>query len=535
MRLLSILLVIIFVHSAHAQNWKTVVSGDTTYFRGGPHQSNYDMIYSYYSDILKMIFVDSYSSSGNDTTFSFYSAVRGEGTWQCLDTTAPTWLGKSVTRTIDGVEYYQNSFGDTITIRTFANIGDNWILAKDTSGRTFVGSIVGSGQSIVEGTADSFKIIDIQTYENGNPVTDPYNDKDLELSKSHGWLKTLDLYRFPNQINGWEEFGAVTDSLHITRLDNDFAHLDMHYVDLQWKYAPSNEWIHHKESGTTVWGSPYIGAHKTITHDSVISYTLLSPDSIVVSFVRKQYTVGNWQYTGGMNPHWDSASGSSISYHTDTITSGNARLIINNVQPELVYPNISSQLDSPDHPLFKSYFTDTLCGRVTLEMYLRQFVIPTYSNSCWQIGNSISGGGLYNNKTLHGFGQLLAYNISSGFALTPFTLDYYLKEYHSYLKLGSCTYGTKIDVTSLDAASVWKAANVINIYPNPAKDNVTVQSSVEDKDAVISLLDISGGTLIQKSGLERENRIATGSLAPGIYLIRVATKNGSSLSKLAIR
>ena len=531
MRNLYLLSITLFLSlTSHAQNWKTVVSGDTTYFRGGLHQSNYDMSYTYYSDILRMIFIGSATGSGSDSTFSFYNTVRGEGTWQCLDTIAPTWLGKSVIRTVDGIEYYQNSFGDTVTIKTLANVGDSWTLAEDTLGRIFIGVVIASGPGIIEGAMDSFKIIEIQAYENGNPVFDPYNAMILELSKDHGWITALDLYRFPNQINGWEEFGAVTDSSHITRLDNDFAHVDMNYIDLQWKYAPGNEWIHHRESGSMQFLLPYNGAVKTITHDSVISNALLNADSIIVNFQTKRYML-TWQW---INNQSIPTTTSSTTFHTDTITNETTEIIVEEVQPELVYPNISAQLDSPDYPLQRTYFPDTLCGRVTLETYLRHFVIPTYNNSCWQIANSISGGALYNTKTLHGFGQLSVYNISSGLVLIPQALDYYLKEYHSYLKLGSCTYGTKIDVIALDMANIEKE-NAINVYPNPATEYVTVQSSVEDKDAVISLMDISGRTLIEKNGLERENRVATGSLAPGIYLIRVATKNGSSLSKLAIQ
>ncbi len=61
------------------------------------------------------------------------------------------------------------------------------------------------------------------------------------------------------------------------------------------------------------------------------------------------------------------------------------------------------------------------------------------------------------------------------------------------------------------------------IYPNPAKDEVTIQSSVNLSDASYELLDILGRTVLNGSITSDETKINIGKLSTGVYLLTVSS------------
>jgi hypothetical protein len=343
------------------------------------------------------------------------------------------------------------------------------------------------------------------------------------------------MYRFPNQINGWEDFGAVIDSTQLTRLDNGFAHVDMNYIDLLWKYAPGNEWIHHNEQGMAMYGAPYDGAYKTITHDSVINSSLLNANSVIVNFLTRRYWVGGWQQPTFNNPYWDSTVGSSVTYHTDTISNTTANIVADAFHPELLRPDQQMSDANQELSLHSWYFADTMCNRPTFRAYSLEGNYIDYINNCWVFGNGVSGGATSTEVILHGFGPTSKLIATSGFILNYGTLDYYRKQYHSYLKLPGCTSGTKIDVIALDAQSIAQVKPVINVYPNPTAGPVCFQSSYIDPGASVCLTDMTGKVLLQQQGLQYTNSINVKSIAQGMYLLHAITGRGTTVAKIVIQ
>ena len=81
-------------------------------------------------------------------------------------------------------------------------------------------------------------------------------------------------------------------------------------------------------------------------------------------------------------------------------------------------------------------------------------------------------------------------------------------------------------------------SNYLGLFPNPAKENVTI--SMDKKQAAISeinLFDITGKVLVSNSGISsHEFVLNTENLTKGIYLVNVKLANGTSATKrLAIQ
>ena len=81
----------------------------------------------------------------------------------------------------------------------------------------------------------------------------------------------------------------------------------------------------------------------------------------------------------------------------------------------------------------------------------------------------------------------------------------------------------------------------LNLFPNPATDNVQVSYTLTAETTVtINLYDVTGKLVATESKGEQPNgrhfaNINTSSVAKGFYTVKVVTNNGQSTSKLIVR
>ncbi|WP_196888197.1 HYR domain-containing protein [Aureivirga sp. CE67] len=100
----------------------------------------------------------------------------------------------------------------------------------------------------------------------------------------------------------------------------------------------------------------------------------------------------------------------------------------------------------------------------------------------------------------------------------------------AYGNTHSCEFMVKV-TTDLRVEDEFITENMIKIYPNPAKDIVTIESDI--KVQKIYILDMSGKIILDRKGAE-ENTIDVSALARGTYLVRVQSKNNSVLKKVVL-
>jgi hypothetical protein len=123
-------MVCISVLYSKAQNWQTVPANDTNWFVINNTPNNQ-------SGRLRVAWLDSSQTDGSISTNYFYPALRMNSTG-CLDTAGASWLGKKYTRNqITGEEYYFNFIGDTLTIKTWSQLGETWLMTTDTNSVAF--------------------------------------------------------------------------------------------------------------------------------------------------------------------------------------------------------------------------------------------------------------------------------------------------------------------------------------------------------------------------------------------------------------
>lgn len=509
-----------------AQDWQTVRVRDTNFYNAGRSLSDY--AYSVDSNLLRAMWIDSASVHGSDSIYHFFRGIRADTSYinnTCMDTLGPSWLGSHMIRKPDGTELYFNSKGDTIMLMTKASPGTSWKLAKDIAGIIYQGTITSADIRNVDGTSDSVKTISIQALNNGAPVADPYNTMIFQISKQHGWIKTLDLYRFPNKLPNVPLGLLSVSSRQHDRLPKRFGTWDVQHVDLAWKYAAGNEFIttiNHNPGGRGTYDD------KIVTHDSIINAVFLSPSEILVTFQTRLFS-RIWHYDLPNNSKYPV---DSTAYYTHTDTIRNAVF----AQPVRSFPLYEStpMLTRPNYfpSGFNRHTVDTVCGRRLSYEAAHFEVAYTYYNNCWHfVGFNSTNWNVSVKTFIEDFGLRHEYNELKT-TYTPLSTDMQV----TFAKLPGCTWGQKINVSTLGVNHTTPQAGVpFTVYPNPAGNHITVASALSPQSFCVTLRNISGQIVYEQNYSAQKLIIPTVNISSGLYFLEMTGKETHQNIKVLVQ
>ena len=74
----------------------------------------------------------------------------------------------------------------------------------------------------------------------------------------------------------------------------------------------------------------------------------------------------------------------------------------------------------------------------------------------------------------------------------------------------------------------------INIYPNPAKENITIETDPNETINAIALYDVTGKLLMQTSVPSNKAILNIRDLSKGCYFIKVQSRSSQYRSKIVI-
>jgi hypothetical protein len=75
--------------------------------------------------------------------------------------------------------------------------------------------------------------------------------------------------------------------------------------------------------------------------------------------------------------------------------------------------------------------------------------------------------------------------------------------------------------------------NNVSIYPNPAKDQITIEMN-DINDAVLSVIDLSGKTIINQTLNSNSNTIDLSNVSAGVYIVNIRTANDNAMHKIIV-
>jgi hypothetical protein len=154
----------------------------------------------FYSDgtNIKAIQIDSVVSSAEGLVYYNYPTLGGES-YDCLSQFWPSWIGRSVLVKPDGDNVFFNKNNEPITIRTIAELDEDWICYQFLNGN-YIRAVIAEIQEMdFLGLNNMVKKITFQAYNStGTPITHDINSKYLLLSKDFGLIRAINFKVFPD-------------------------------------------------------------------------------------------------------------------------------------------------------------------------------------------------------------------------------------------------------------------------------------------------------------------------------------------------
>ncbi|HOZ52334.1 MAG TPA: T9SS type A sorting domain-containing protein [Chitinophagaceae bacterium] len=521
-----LLFLLVFSYSlCFSQNWKGISNSDTTFFIAATLPAD-----SEWNGLLRCVWVESSSIIGSDSLFSFNRSIR-ESSTLCADTNADSWLGTSMIRTVNGIEYYNNSVGDSLEFHTWSNLSDTWKVISDSNGIDFYATVTNVYTTTIDGTLDSIKEMNLQAWQGATMIANYYNNMVIKLSKEHGFISIMQLEIFPYRT--WADYYDVAflhpalPYLH-SRIGNSI-NIDFNHIDLTTKYSPGNEWIYEYSQGYGEYDnmplSPEWFGTITTNHDSIINANLLSPTAIEYTFQRKQNIldkVNSYNTSTGLFTQ-SIGTANSISIITDTAYQSATSNYIHAKYCGDLFTLYNTLSVKPYH-----YFVDTVCSFLRLRSDSAQMPLWQRIGSCWQKWLPISSYTYYRTSQIADMGFQEGYIRSLG---VMYQLTFNSSSKLHYLKTNTCTYLNKFNVLALNTSSNELTNELVKIYPNPAQDEINILlNDMSNSILSATVFDMSGATVLQTKSSSTQIDIHT--LKSGIYFIELKTMKGKLISKI---
>ena len=106
--------------------------------------------------------------------------------------------------------------------------------------------------------------------------------------------------------------------------------------------------------------------------------------------------------------------------------------------------------------------------------------------------------------------------------------------YHATITVNGCTsaWSNVLHVTHV-GIGVYEDNNGISIYPNPAKNKLTIdfQNINALQNTFISIYDIQGQLLLQQAIIQQKTEVNINNLAKGIYVLKINNNNNTTITK----
>jgi hypothetical protein len=89
---------------------------------------------------------------------------------------------------------------------------------------------------------------------------------------------------------------------------------------------------------------------------------------------------------------------------------------------------------------------------------------------------------------------------------------------------------------ALDDASIGQLdQEMVQVYPNPIQENVTIEITENLLGAAITICDLSGRIVVESVLSDLSQTLNTNNLPKGIYELKITTKDGGFISRKLVK
>lgn len=442
---------------------------------------------------------DSVVSSGNSLLYYPYnrlaeyeimmsdSCLGMGGSGYCFPENTPSWAGSSITEnSIDRQYSFLTLTGTQFNLNLGLQASENLLFYEDTIQKFYLTKLPETYEEIL-GITDSVKNYSItHTDPQGNPISSALNNFVIKTGKVTGLINFFRIDSFPQLLQPVALIGNMSPEAGLTSITNE---------DL-YDYQPGDVVQYNEQSINFT-------CHPEILYNKYTKLNYLErvdePDTIRYQCRREVFYAD------------------SLITELDTIWKAYSR---HTVIAEMPY-DYNNHIELLSR---KELFEADYCGE-PLWTFKKTFMHSGYceESNCWtwvdilgipmeEVETSVLGIGRYSYYS----SQLIEGEV--------ITYIYQM----NYFRKGSLSCGDEQVVSTKDINLT--KSNLV-IIPNPATEYIQINGT-ELKAASVNVLDVNGKNVISVSKYNTGDRIYTGSLCKGIYLIRVSDVNFAGTVKL---
>ena len=403
-------------------------------------------------------------------------------------------LGDTIIRKADETWVFFNLNNDSIYFNPNLNQGSEQLLAQFDNIK-YTLSCTSVGQENFLQTTDQVKTFTLQAKDmNNNNISSPWNGKEVKVSQNSGIIEGVNFKNFPDSLQTFQIIGSVPLQQGIYRISS---------ADI-YDFQPGDIFQHRNRD--------YLERHPYTfqNHDSIWfeKITILErtdfTDSVVYLIQKK------WFLNNSLTEHIDTVTSSFLKTDTIAIVPIEKPVLIENVE----YWDKSFQQVQIDTEKYWNYslyyFTgDIYCPITNCITNLTTDFLWSYESI-----DKTLGLGLFQSMDLYEYeipSEKIFLEISSRLV---------------YFKKGNVSWGDQCIVGEEEIA---KNSKPLTISPNPAHDNVRIESPIS---GLLQIIDLTGKTVYSSTITENSSEsLPTQNLERGLYLIRVINKSTSLTQK----
>jgi hypothetical protein len=405
---------------------------------------------------------------------------------------APTWAGEKVIIRSDGTNVYFNKNNNQIIIKPQARLNEKWWAYQPADSSIIIeAEVVKIEQTTTLGQPDTVKTISFIVRKNNGNVEFAYGKNSISISKNYGWVNAPNFYYFPETF--YDMFNSFPHEIYsLVGISNPQLGVQNLTTFSVYDFQPDDIIQTHE---TERYSTDKIPLKQTdITTSNLYLERTDYTDSIFYTVLQKKefYRIYN--------------DSTAVYTSADTIT-------------QIIKP--ISDLDKLPYETGVIADSSNVC---MTEMSVNNPIIK-YLKENYRL--------MADRFTIPADQSVLGYYKGLGGPYFDCEGCGYEHRILTYYKKGTETWGTPYNFTGIETIS---DADNIQLYPNPATDNICIEVLELKKPMLFELFTIDGKTIFQQPIISSEQVINIAGYRKGNYLYRFTEGNkAKKIGKLAIQ
>jgi hypothetical protein len=410
----------------------------------------------------------------------------------------------------DGTFVISNIQNKDVTIKTLADVGEEWQFYTDSLGINYKAKVQSIDTMTVLGDIDTIKTILITAYLDTLP--NPLDDVDgfsIIISKNHGLVRAFDFYIFPYHLPGTLSTVRHEFDYYLDVITHEIWHLQCGGL-----YADANR----ATSSNSIFNLiPFRNVRERELYDFEVGDTL------------KYYNNYSWDW-------YNRITSKAIFYTSKVVTPDKYRYTYSYQEKQTVY----------NYGVYNSstYGTGTDVSEYDTSLLIRDYRLPeewgTYSlfeyfpdtsvNGCPIIAYKCTSSGIDFTARIvdlapNGWGGTMLYQNYTTYAIGYGDIHGYYRGFSEYRQEDYLTFASKSGVRcgvygSVAVQDLLPAEPLkLEIFPNPAGSTLSISAGIKLTDVTIS--NMLGSTVFQQSIAGTQATLPIAHLPPGLYLLRI--------------